>query len=447
MLSHMDTPTLYGAQFSAPAPVPIAQLKYCLYARKSSEAEEKQALSIDSQIKEMFGIAQRENLNIVEIYRESHSAKDCGQRPVFNRLLGDIREGKFDAIMVWHPDRLSRNAGDLGAIVDLLDQKKLIEIRTYSQRFTNNPNEKFLLMILGSQAKLENDNKSINVKRGLKTIVEMGLWPSVAPTGYLNNTDRSMKCHVILDPLRSHMVRMLFEKCAYEKYSIRKLYSWMKDEMKFTTRHGKPLTLSNIQLILRNNFYAGIIEYPRGSGKWYNGKHDPIVTKELFKKVQEKLDSDKGSGTRQEREFAFTRLMKCGMCKSGMTAQEKYKNLADGTVAKYIYYGCTRFYDKDCKSTYLREDDLISQLLEIVDRIDINQVGVKEKIEKEIQRYSDFRNNVLGMTEQEKIKQSHLDIRGYMKYILEKGALSEKRDLMQSFKSRLIVINKRVILE
>jgi DNA invertase Pin-like site-specific DNA recombinase len=149
-------------------------IRYCLYARKSSEAEERQALSIDSQIKEMLIDAQRDNLNIVDIYRESHSAKDCGQRPIFNKLLTDIREGKFNGILVWHPDRLSRNAGDLGAIVDLLDQEKLIEIRTYSQRFTNNPNEKFLLMILGSQAKLENDNKSINVKRGLKTKCEMG---------------------------------------------------------------------------------------------------------------------------------------------------------------------------------------------------------------------------------------------------------------------------------
>ena len=442
----MDTPTLYGAQFSAPAAVPAIQLRYCLYARKSSEAEEKQALSIDSQIKEMIAIAQRENLNIAEIYRESHSAKDCGQRPVFNQLLIDIRSGKFDGIIVWHPDRLSRNAGDLGAIVDLFDQKKLVEIRTSSQKFTNNPNEKFLLMILGSQAKLENDNKSINVKRGLKTRVEMGLWPSVPPTGYLPNPDRSKKCEVMVDPLRSHVIRMVFEKCAYEKYSIRKIYAWLKDEVKFTTKHGKPLTLSNVQLILRNNFYTAIIEYPRGSGKWYTGRHEAIVSKELFQKAQEKLDADKG-GTRGDKEFAFTKLMKCGMCKSGVTAQEKHKNLADGTMAKYIYYGCTRFNDKDCKNTYLREDDLISQLLEIVDRIDISQVGIKSKLEKEIERYGDFRSKVLGMTEKEKIKQTKLDIRGYMKYLLEKGSLTEKRELMQSFTSKLVLINKRIILE
>lgn len=253
-------------------------LKYCLYARKSSEAEEKQALSIDSQVKEMLEQAAKNGINVVEIYRESHSAKDCGTRPVFNQLLNDIRIGKFNGILVWHPDRLSRNAGDLEAIVDLLDQKKLIEIRTHSQRFTNNPNEKFLLMILGSQAKLENDNKSINVKRGLKTRVEMGLWPSVASTGYLNHPDRSMKCHVIVDPLRSHVIRMMFEKAAHEKFSIRSIYKLLKDDVKFTTKNNKPLTLSNVQVILRNNFYMGLIEYPRKSGKWYAGKHEPIIS-------------------------------------------------------------------------------------------------------------------------------------------------------------------------
>jgi len=113
--------------------------------------------------------------------------------------MNDIREGKFNAILVWHPDRLARNAGDLGAVVDLLDQKKLIEIRTHSQIFTNNPNEKFLLMILGSQAKLENDNKSINVKRGLKMKCELGFWPSQAPTGYLNSKDKYEKGVIYVD--------------------------------------------------------------------------------------------------------------------------------------------------------------------------------------------------------------------------------------------------------
>ncbi|PIR73523.1 MAG: hypothetical protein COU40_02170 [Candidatus Moranbacteria bacterium CG10_big_fil_rev_8_21_14_0_10_35_21] len=177
-----------------------AKIKYCLYARKSTESEERQVLSIDSQIKEMLQIAERDGLDIVEMRRESHSAKNSNERPVFNSIIKDIQGGKFNGIMTWAPDRLSRNAGDLGALVDLMDQKLLIKIRTFGQQFTNSPNEKFLLMILGSQAKLENDNRSVNVKRGLRTRVEMGLWPGVAPTGYLNEKMTDRKCQVIVDP-------------------------------------------------------------------------------------------------------------------------------------------------------------------------------------------------------------------------------------------------------
>ena len=154
------------------SPILDIKMKYCLYARKSTESEDRQALSIDSQIKEMMTLAKREGLEIVEVKRESHSSKEVGQRAIFNEMVKEIREAKYNGILTWAPDRLSRNAGDLGSIVDLMDQKLLVEIRTYGQKFTNNPNEKFLLMILGSQAKLENDNKGVNVKRGLRTRCE-----------------------------------------------------------------------------------------------------------------------------------------------------------------------------------------------------------------------------------------------------------------------------------
>jgi DNA invertase Pin-like site-specific DNA recombinase len=124
------------------------KLKYCLYARKSTESDERQALSIESQVNEMLQIAERESLNVIDVRRESKSAKDSNKRPVFSELLGDVKDEKFNAILTWAPDRLSRNAGDLGTVVDLMDERKLLSIRTYGQTFSNSPNEKFLLMIL-----------------------------------------------------------------------------------------------------------------------------------------------------------------------------------------------------------------------------------------------------------------------------------------------------------
>ena len=213
---------LTGAAIQTNNQLPI-KIKYVLYARKSTESEERQVLSIDSQIQEMLRTAEKDNMEIVDIRRESHSAKDSGQRPVFNEILNDIKTGKFNGILTWAPDRLSRNAGDLGSLVDLMDQKLLTEITTNGQRFINSPNEKFLLMILCSQAKLENDNKSLNVKRGLKSRCEMGLRPGIPPTGYLNEKRTDRKCYALVDTERAPIIKQMFERVANEQWSGREI--------------------------------------------------------------------------------------------------------------------------------------------------------------------------------------------------------------------------------
>ena len=422
--------------------VPI-KVKYCLYARKSTESEEKQILSIDSQIKEMLQVAERENLEVVTMKRESHSAKETGQRPVFNEIVEEIKQGKFNGILTWAPDRISRNAGDLGKIVDLMDSGALVEIRTFGQRFTNNPNEKFLLMILGSQAKLENDNKVINVKRGLRTRAEMGLWPALAPLGYLNEKDVDKKCQVKFDPERAPVIKKMFERVAYEQYSGRKLYNWLRYELNFQTRGNKFLTLSGIYRILDNTFYYGVFEHPLKSGNWYTGKHEPLISQELFEKAKIQLKRDQI--VRENHEFSFTKLFTCGYCGSGISAEEKYKLLKDGSHARYIYYSCSRARDRNCKNKYIREEELISELLKILDKVNINELGMRQRLADEIARFNIFRRSVLGSTD--KIKNADdTDIRNYAKYILKEGSVSEKRELLGNLRSRIVYKDKTLTL-
>ena len=422
----------------------VVPVKYCLYARKSTESEERQMLSIDSQIKEMLQLAERENLEIVCMKRESFSAKETGKRPIFNEIVNEIGVGKYNGILTWAPDRISRNAGDLGKIVDLMDAGLLKEIRTYGQVFTNNPNEKFLLMILGSQAKLENDNRSVNVRRGLRARVEMGLWPGVAPVGYLNQKDMDKKCQVILDIDRAPIVKKMYEKMAYEKWSGRKIHHWLKFELNFKTTGNHNLALSNVYRTLQNTFYYGTFEYPKNSGNWYPGKHEPIITKELFDKVQLQLKRD--NIVRQSREFAFTKLMVCGLCGSGISAEEKYKQLKDGTTAKYIYYGCGRSKDKQCKNSCLREEELTTQLISIMDQVDLNETGVQIKFEEELKRYNKFNRGVLGVQNRSS-KHKEIELKTYVKYILREGTNEEKRELMGCFKSKIKVTKKVVTIE
>src|SRR3990167_8534400 len=307
--------------FPAPIAVELKKVKYVLYSRKSSESEERQILSIDSQIKEMLQLAEKEGLDVVEIKRESHSAKEAGQRPIFNEIVEEIRQGKYNGILTWAPDRIFRNAGDLGEIVGLMNAKLLVEIRTYGQKFTNNPNEKFMLLLLGGTAKLENDNRGINVKRGLRTRCEMGLWAGTAPLGYLNQGLMDKKCQVIIDSLRAPVIKKMFETVAHEHYSGRKISNWLKFELNFHTRGNKPLTLSGVYRILDNTFYYVPFEYPRESGNWYQGKHQPLIDQELFEKAQAQLKRD--NIQRENKEFSFTKLFSCGYCGSSICAEEK----------------------------------------------------------------------------------------------------------------------------
>lgn len=418
------------------------KIKYVLYARKSTESDEKQALSIDSQVKEMLQIAERENLNIIDIRRESYSAKDSGQRSVFLEILEDLRSGRYTGILTWAPDRLSRNAGDLGSLVDLMDQKKLLEIRTYGQHFHNSPNEKFLLMILCSQAKLENDNKSINVKRGLKTRCEMGLRPGPAIVGYLNEKRLDKKCEVLVDTERAPIIKQIFEKVAYEKWSGRKIFNWLKFDLNFKTKNGnKGLALGNIYLILQNPFYYGVFEYPKKSGNFYTGKHKPIISKELFDQVQTQVKSQV-LRTQEAKEFTFTKMMTCGLCGSGICAEEKFKKLKDGSVNRHVYYGCTKVRDRSCKCGYINEVELIKQFEKLFNQINLNEIVIKDKIKNEIERMKKFNLYILDIKQE--IQINDVDIRDYFKFILKEGNIEEKRELLNCIKGKILLQNKEL---
>lgn len=411
------------------------QTKYCLYARKSSEEDERQALSIDSQIKEMLAIAERDGLHVVEMRRESHSAKASGARPVFKQLLADIHQGTFTGILTWAPDRLSRNAGDLGSLVDLMDQGLLHEIRTNGQRFTNNPNEKFLLMILCSQAKLENDNRGINVKRGQKTRAEMGYRPCMAPLGYLHERRAGeSRSRVIVDPVRGPLVAQMFEHAA-RNASGRVIIAWFREEG-FKTRTGKSITLSMIYRMLRNPYYTGRYEFPTGSGRWYKGDYEPLVTKDVFDEVQ-KLLALGPKPVWGSKDFAFTRMMTCGGCGSGITAEEKRKETKDGSIRRYVYYRCTHSKNLRCKEPSIREDKLIEQLASLIDSLDLDTMGMKKKLEEEMERYQKFTRRVLGQKAQTKAQK--INMKTYARYILQEGTREEKRAVLGCFQNKLLL--------
>lgn len=418
--------------------IEIEQPRYCLYARKSSETDERQAMSIDSQIKEMEAIAERDGIEVVEILRESHSAKDSGQRPTFNQLIAEVRSGKFNAILTWAPDRLSRNAGDLGSLVDLMDQGRLVEIRTNGQVFKNSPNEKFLLMILCSQAKLENDNKSINVLRGMKAKCEMGWRPGVAPLGYMNRAFNGVN-DIMLDPDRSPFIPQIFSRAA-QGWSGRRIKTWL-DTTTFTNRSGKKVTLSQVFLILNNPFYYGKFEYPEGSSKWFQGSHKALITKELFEQVQQNrsVSTKTQWGTKT---FAFKGIFKCAGCGSDITAEEKFKPIKDGTLRRHVYYHCTRTVNYNCPEKYLSEEVLSEKLLAYI-REHANEIVTDQELERRAARHFEIASHHLkrhGIP-----TESLHPLSEYAGFILQQGTYTEQGELVQGLQITLAIKNRDLI--
>jgi len=249
--------------------------KYFIYARKSTESEDRQVLSIEAQVVELREYAKKENLFIIEELFEAKTAKQPG-REVFNLLVKRIERDEANGILAWHPDRLARNSMDGGKIIYLTDTGKLVDLRFPNYSFENTAQGKFMLSIIFGQSKYFVDNLSENVLRGFRQKLRRGEYPGFAPLGYKNNIlDHSIE----VVPEAAHKIRELFELYATGRYSMEELRKLATASGLASRRKHVRLSLSNIEGILKNPFYFGVFRF---KGELYEGTHPPIITKELL---------------------------------------------------------------------------------------------------------------------------------------------------------------------
>lgn len=351
---------------------------HILYVRKSSESAERQALSIDAQIKEMERVAKNNGIEIGTILQESHSAKNPGERPIFNQLLSDIESGRVQKVIVWNIDRLSRNSIDSGRIIHLVDSNKLQEIVTPGQIFRNTPNDKFMLNLFFSQAKLENDHKGVNVKRGLAAKAQMGWCPNMSALGYTYNPMKHKgEKEIINDPDRFDLVQKMWKMVISRKYTVKETLELAMDKWGLTNRRGGKVSIASWYAMLHNPFYYGWFEFPRGSGNWIKGKHEAMISRHDFEKVQAMI-SLKGNTRPKKYNFTYTGVLRCGVCGAMITAENKIKKNKNGNVHRYAYYHCTRRRDPNCpERKVIEEKKLEEQFEETIKTIDIPP-GFKE---------------------------------------------------------------------
>ncbi len=346
-------------------------MRYILYCRKSTDTEDKQVLSLESQEKELLDLAAAQGLNVLSVLRESKSAKAEG-RPVFASALSMIQAKEADAILCWKLDRLARNMADAGRIIDLLQRGVIKQIRTHDAVHHPADNVLMLAVQLGMANQYIRD-LSENVKRGNRAKLERGEWPNHAPFGYTN--DKNTKT-LLVDPVRKSIVLRIFELYSIGSYSMAQVANQIHAEG-FRTGTGTKIGKSRIEMTLKNPFYFGMM---LRDGKYYPGKHRPIISRELFDKAQEVLAETSRPRDRKH-SFAYRGLIVCADCSCIYTTSLK---------KGHQYYHCTNGKGTcEAHRTYLRSEpatELVAESLGNI-RFDDEIIGIMYEASRE--KYAD----------------------------------------------------------
>ncbi len=325
--------------------------RYVMYCRKSSESDERQIQSLPDQITNLTDMVRQKGIELIgQPLQESRTAKIPG-RPIFGQVVQMVEDGLVNGIVLLNPSRLSRNTVDTGRIIYMMDQGKLLEVVTPYQTFRNNPNDKFMLNLLCTQAKLENDNKSVNVKESLHLKAERGVFPGQARPGYKNNHEkpqglRDISPHPVYFPL----MRKLIDLALTGNYSIEQLVR-EADKLGIRGINGNPICKSAMHRHLRDPFYTGRFIY---IGKLFQGNHPALMTDNEFNLLQDIVEG-RAKGRQQKHDFALNGIIRCGECQYCVTAEKHLRKYTNGKTQLFAYYHCTKKgkdKGKDCKQPY-----------------------------------------------------------------------------------------------
>ncbi|MDD5544775.1 MAG: recombinase family protein, partial [Acidobacteriia bacterium] len=337
---------------------------YVIYARKSTESEDRQVLSIPAQIEELRALAATRGFHDLTVLEESRSAKQPG-RPVFNQLLKDINEGRLTALLCWKLDRLARNPVDGGSLLWAMSCGKLKEIVTPGHTYTGSAEDRFIQNIEYGMATKYIDDLSANVKRGIKARVKNGWCPAKPPPGYLPDRTNPERRIVIKDPVRFPLIQRALG-LVRQGTAPTEVWRILNNAWGYRTplrlrSGGKPISRTSFYDLLSNPFYCGLISF---KGELYKGASESMISPEDFTEIQKQLR--RNNRPRPSRhEWAFTGLIRCGECGRAVTAS--FQRNRHGVL--YPYYHCTR--RQPCRQPYVQSKEVEKQLADWLEGITI----------------------------------------------------------------------------
>ena len=293
--------------------------------------------------------AQDKGFEVVKEFQEAESAKDAG-RARFNEMLRYLEANpSVKHVLCEKTDRLSRNFKDIATLDTLMNEHGLVIhlVKENAQLSKDSRSHaKFMFGIKALMAKNYIDNLSEEVKKGMREKANQGEYPGgTIPYGYLRDPDSGS---IVKDPARAHHIVELFALYAGNEMSLRALAAYARSRSLTTPRSGRPITMCQVERILKNPFYYG--EF-RWAGETYQGIYEPLISRSLFEETQRAFRRH-NKPQLNRREFALGNLMVCARCGCKITAEIK--------KGKYVYYHCTGMRG-GCDLMYVKEALVIDQ--------------------------------------------------------------------------------------
>ncbi|MHC9345280.1 recombinase family protein, partial [Clostridium perfringens] len=370
-----------------------------IYCRVSTEEQSEKGYSIDEQERLLEEWCKKMGYVIYKCYSDRGiSGKNIKDRPALKELLSDAKAGKFDMVISWKINRVSRKLEDVLKIVNLLE-KNNITFKSYSEPFeTDTPAGRMQFQMMALIGEFERGTIAQNVKMGMIAKAKSGNWCGGRVLGYdlvPNNSpeeEKKGKNKLEINEKEAEIVRFIFNE--YSKGKGYKAITNQINKLGYKTKKGNNFSVGSIRDILTNPVYIGEIRY-NVRQNWsekrrrninpnpirVKGKHEAIIDRELWDKVQLILESKKGKPSRiYDGEYPLTGILRCPKCGAGMVISRTTNTLADGTKKRIAYYCCGNWKNKGtsvCNSNTIRVDKANEYVFKKIEELVSNEAMIK----------------------------------------------------------------------
>ncbi|MDY4419694.1 recombinase family protein [Clostridium perfringens] len=370
-----------------------------IYCRVSTEEQPENGYSIDEQERLLEEWCKKMGYVIYKCYSDRGiSGKNIKDRPALKELLSDAKAGKFDMVISWKINRVSRKLEDVLKIVNILE-KNNITFKSYSEPFeTDTPAGRMQFQMMALIGEFERGTIAQNVKMGMIAKAKSGNWCGGRVLGYdlvPNNSpeeEKKGKNKLEINEKEAEIVRFIFNE--YSKGKGYKAITNQINKLGYKTKKGNNFSVGSIRDILTNPVYIGEIRY-NVRQNWsekrrrninpnpirVKGKHEAIIDRELWDKVQLILESKKGKPSRiYDGEYPLTGILRCPKCGAGMVISRTTNTLADGTKRRIAYYCCGNWKNKGtsvCNSNTIRVDKANEYVFKKIEELVSNEAMIK----------------------------------------------------------------------